>query len=56
MPDSKLTLVLIYFDTASFDEIERDKKMKFETLLSLIGGTMARWDSSLDFLSSVELR
>ena len=56
MPDSKLALVWIYFDTASFDEIERDKKMKFETLLSLIGGTMARWDSSLDFLSSVELR
>ena len=40
LPDSSLELVHIFFDTASFDEIERDKKIKFEGQLSLVGGTM----------------
>ena len=40
LPESRLEVVQIYFDTASFDEIERDKKIKFEAQLSLIGGTM----------------
>ena len=40
MADSKLDVIWIYFDTASFDEIERDQKIKFEAQLSLIGGTM----------------
>ena len=35
-----LHLVEIYFDTATFDDIEQDKKVKFETQLSLVGGTM----------------
>ena len=35
-----MKLVQIYFDTATFDEIERDKKVKFTAALSLIGGTM----------------
>ena len=30
----------IYFATATFDDIERDKKIKTEAQLSLIGGTM----------------
>ena len=30
----------IYFDTATFDDIERDKKIKMEAQRSLIGGTM----------------
>ena len=37
---STLQLVEIYFDTATFDDIERDKKIKTEAQLSLIGGTM----------------
>ncbi len=37
---STLQLVQIYFDTATFDDIERDKKIKLEGQLSLIGGTM----------------
>ena len=37
---STLQLVQIYFDTATFDDIERDKKIKTEAQLSLIGGTM----------------
>ena len=35
-----MQLVEIYFDTATFDDIERDKKIKTEAQLSLIGGTM----------------
>ena len=54
MPDSKLALVWIYFDTASFDEIERDKKMKFETLLSLIGGTMGLF-TGFSIISGIEI-
>ena len=38
LPPSKLQLVQIYFDTAPFDDIERDKKIKTEAQLSLIGG------------------
>ena len=37
---STLQLVEFYFDTATFDDIERDKKIKTEAQLSLIGGTM----------------
>ena len=40
LANSTVQLVQIYFDTASYDEIERDKKIKFEAQLSLIGGTM----------------
>ena len=40
MPFDNLRLVRIYFDTATFDDIERDKKIKTEAQLSLIGGTM----------------
>ena len=35
-----MKLVQIYFDTATFDEIERDVKVKFTAALSLVGGTM----------------
>ena len=40
MPESTLEIVEIYFDTATFDEIEKDKRIKIEAQLSLIGGTM----------------
>ena len=40
LANSTVQLVQIFFDTASFDETERDKKIKFEAQLSLIGGTM----------------
>ena len=40
LPPSTLHLVEIYFDTAPFDDIEGDKKIKTEAQLSLIGGTM----------------
>ena len=35
-----LQLVQIYFDTATFDRIERDVKNTLETQISTIGGTM----------------
>ena len=40
VPQSTLQLVEIFFDTSTFDDIERDKKIKTEAQLSLIGGTM----------------
>ena len=54
MPGSKIVVILIYFDTASFDEIERDQKMKFETQLSLIGGTMGLL-TGFSIISGVEI-
>ena len=54
MPGSKIDVILIYFDTASFDEIERDQKMKFETQLSLIGGTMGLL-TGFSIISGVEI-
>ena len=30
----------IYFDTATFDNVERDQRVKFEAQISLVGGTM----------------
>ena len=51
---STLQLVQIFFDTASFDEIERDKKIKFEAQLSLIGGTMGLL-TGFSIISGVEI-
>ena len=39
-PASTLKLIQIYFDTATFDEIIRDEKVKFTAALGLVGGTM----------------
>ena len=36
-PYSTLQLVQIYFETATFDDIERDKKIKTKAQLSIIG-------------------
>ena len=54
MPLSTLQLVQIYFDTASFDDIERDKKIKTEAQLSLIGGTMGLL-TGFSIISGVEI-
>ena len=54
MADSKLDVIWIYFDTASFDEIERDQKIKFEAQLSLIGGTMGLL-TGFSIISGVEI-
>ena len=51
---STLQLVQIYFDTATFDDIERDKKIKYEVQLSLIGGTMGLL-TGFSIISGVEI-
>ena len=51
---STLQLVQIYFDTATFDDIERDKKIKVEAQLSLIGGTMGLL-SGFSIISGIEI-
>ena len=47
-------MVEIYFDTATFDNIERDKKIKTEAQLSLIGGTMGLF-SGFSIISGIEI-
>ena len=54
MADSKLDVIWIYFDTASFDEIERDQKIKFEAQLSLVGGTMGLL-TGFSIISAIEM-
>ena len=54
MPFDNLRLVRIYFDTATFDDIERDKKIKMEAQLSLIGGTMGLF-SGFSIISGIEI-
>ena len=54
LPHSTLQLVQIYFDTATFDEVERDKKIKKEAQLSLIGGTMGLL-TGFSIISGVEI-
>ena len=47
-------MVEIFFDTATFDDIERDKKIKTEAQLSLIGGTMGLL-TGFSIISGVEI-
>ena len=49
-----LMLVQIYFDTATYDEIERDVKVTLEAQLGLIGGTMGLL-TGFSILSGVEI-
>ena len=51
---STLQLVQIYFDTATFDDIEKDKKIKVEAQLSLIGGTMGLL-TGFSIISGIEI-
>ena len=52
--NSTIHVVQIYFDTATFDDIERDKKIKLEGQLSLIGGTMGLL-TGFSIISGVEI-
>ena len=54
MPHSTFQLVQIYFETATFDNVERDKKIKTEAQLSLIGGTMGLL-TGFSIISGVEI-
>ena len=52
--EPNLRLVRIYFDTATFDDIEWDEKIKTEAQLSLIGGTMGLF-SGFSIISGIEI-
>ena len=47
-------MVHIYFDTATFDLIEKDTKNTVETQISVIGGTMGLF-TGFSILSAVEI-
>ena len=47
-------MVQIFFDTASFDEVERDKEIKLTNQISLIGGTMGLF-TGFSIISGIEL-
>ena len=49
-----LQVVQIYFDTATYDEIERDVKVTINAQLGLIGGTMGLL-TGFSILSGVEI-
>ena len=51
-PDLKY--VRIYFDTATFDRIEKDRAAKFVDMLSAIGGTMGLL-TGFSIISGVEI-
>ena len=54
MEEPDLQLVQIWFNTATFDEIERDLKMTAETLLAMVGGFMGLF-TGFSVLSFVEI-
>ena len=49
-----LQVVQIYFDTATFDKIEKDQKVTVEAQLGVIGGTMGLL-TGFSILSGVEI-
>ena len=53
-PYSSLQLIQIFFDTATFDEIARDQRIKFDAQLSLIGGTMGLL-TGFSIISGIEI-
>ena len=51
---NKLRYVKIYFDTPTFDRIEKDRAAKFVDILSAIGGTMGLL-TGFSIISAVEI-
>ena len=49
-----MQVIQIYFDTATYDEIERDVKVTINAQLGLIGGTMGLL-TGFSILSAVEI-
>ena len=49
-----MQVIQIYFDTATYDEIERDVKVTLNAQLGLIGGTMGLL-TGFSILSGVEI-
>ena len=51
---NKLRFVRIYFETHTFDRIEKDRAAKFVDMLSAIGGTMGLL-TGFSIISGVEI-
>ena len=51
---SGLDMFLIFYDTATFDQIKKDKKVKMETIVGVVGGTMGLL-TGFSILSGVEI-
>ena len=51
---SSLKIVQIYFDTSTFDWIEKDAKNSLTSMVSVIGGTMGLF-TGFSILSGVEI-
>ena len=49
-----MDMFLIYFGSATFDQIEKDTKMTMETMVGVIGGTMGLF-TGFSILSGVEI-
>ena len=54
VPELTLELIQIYFDTATFDNIEKDQRLKFDAQISLIRGTMGLL-TGFSIISGVEV-
>ena len=54
MPYTEPDIFLIYFDTATFDQIQKDTKMTVETMVGVVGGTMGLL-TGFSILSGVEV-
>ena len=54
IPYSEPDIFLIYFDTTTFDQIQKDTKMKMETMVGVVGGTMGLL-TGFSILSGVEV-
>ena len=54
IPHPPLKMLQIYFNTVTYDEIERDVKVTLEAQLGLIGGTMGLL-TGFSILSGVEI-
>ena len=54
MMNGNLDIIHVFFDTATFDEIERDVRNTIENQLSAIGGTMGLF-TGFSILSGVEI-
>ena len=52
--EEDIYFIEIYFDTSTFDKVEKDKKMTMEAQLGLIGGTMGLL-TGFSILSGVEI-
>ena len=52
--ETRLKYVRIYFDTPTFDRVEKDRAAKFVDMLSAIGGTMGLL-TGFSIISGVEI-